>query len=107
MSGLQDTMPPKLQHHIQETQCQVGHQLPLQPLIRQMSPFTLSSGDATKRVSVWFKDAAGNFSTSMSATIALHIDTTAYSAVGKMGLHDLDIHSLKRRGHLLLLSGDR
>jgi len=38
-------------------------------------PFTLSSGDATKRVSVWFKDAAGNFSTSMSATIALHIDT--------------------------------
>jgi len=38
-------------------------------------PFTLSSGDATKTVSVWFKDAAGNFSTSMSATIALHIDT--------------------------------
>ena len=37
--------------------------------------FTLSSGDGTKTVYIWFKDSAGNISTSASDTIIL--DTTA------------------------------
>lgn len=44
------------------------------------APFTLSSGDGTKTVYVWFKDAAGNVSPSASDSITLSATLTAAEA---------------------------
>jgi uncharacterized alkaline shock family protein YloU len=43
--------------------------------------FTLSSGDGTKTVYAWFKDAAGNVSSSVSDTITLSTTTTGGSTL--------------------------
>lgn len=46
-------------------------------------PFTLSPGDGTKTVYVWFKDAGNNVSVPASATILLN--TSGYICTGKWG----------------------
>lgn len=51
--------------------------------------FTLSSGDGTKTVYVWFKDAAGNVSASVSDSITL-ATTLASKLVGTWGETTLD-----------------
>ncbi len=47
--------------------------------------FTLSSGDGTKTVYVWFKDAAGNVSASASDSIILSAAESDYQFVTKWG----------------------